>query len=295
VYVARATAYRVPLHLLGYSVRRRFLWATALVASALHQVVPTAGASGYAFLTYALGRRGVSAGQAPLVALIDTLSYDAAMATVVVVSLVYLATTAAVPVAPLLGLAVPGLALVAVAAGAWWIQRDERRFVPLVLRWKDRAAALAGRRWPDEPVRRFLAQFTEGKRVIARHPWAFARMVGLQYLTVGCDVAALYLVFVALGHRPAPGIVVMGLVLAMAGVLAIAAPGGGGGFEVIMATFFSMHGMPSGEAVAATVLYRAVAFWLPVLASVPALLGLRQRGRDVRRRRRSLTRRGDAA
>src|SRR5690348_8873301 len=79
----RAHVYRVPLRVLDYTVRARFLFAIAMVATTVHQLIPTAGASGYAFLTFALHRQGVASGQASLVALIDTVSYAVAMATLV--------------------------------------------------------------------------------------------------------------------------------------------------------------------------------------------------------------------
>jgi hypothetical protein len=284
VYLARAAVYRVPLRLLGYPAPLPALWAIALAASALHQLLPAAGAGGGAFLAYALSRRGVAAGQAPLIALVDALSYDAAMATLVAASLAWLAATGLLPAGVAGGLVVPGLGVVAAIAGLWWFQRDQTRLALAVLRLKDGVARRLGRRWPDEPIHRFLGQFFEGKAVIGRHPRSFLRMVGLQYITVGCDVAALYLAFVALGRRPSPDVVFMGLVAAMAGVLAIAAPGGGGGFEVILTAFFAMRGVPPGEAVAATLLYRAVAFWLPIAVSLPAVVALRRRAGDARDR-----------
>lgn len=276
VYVARANAYHVPVTLLGYSIPRRFLWATALVATSLHQLVPVGGAAGYTVLTWALHRRGVSGGKASLVALLDTLSYAAAVATLVLASLVYLARSGLLKAPGLATAFVPGVGLVAVATVAYYAQRDRRRFIPLVLRWKNRVARLAGTRWPDGPVRAFLEEYYTGKQVIAAHPVAYLRMVGFQSLAVASDAGALYLAFVALGPAPPVEVVFMGLVVSMAGVAVLTAPGGGGGFEVIMSVFFTSHGLPASDAIAAAVLYRVVAFWLPVAVSLAIVLWLRR-------------------
>ncbi len=283
VYLCRATVYGVPLRLLGYRFPRRLLWSLALVATTLHQLVPTAGASGYAFLTYALHQRGVSAGQASLIALIDTLSYAVAAGTLVLVSLGFIATGESGLGPGRVGFAlIPGLAVVALALWLYWLQRDARRFVPLVLRLKDRLARLLGRRWPDEPVREFLGEYYRGKAVIRRHPRAFYLMVGLQYLAVAADSAALYTAFLTLGTAPSVWVTFMGFVVAMAGVAVLAVPGGGGGFEVIMSAVFVSRGIEPAQAIAATVLYRVLAFWLPALVSLGLLLRFRRRRAEVR-------------
>ena len=80
---------------------------------------------------------------------------------------------------------------------------------------------------------------------------------------------------------PKPWMVFMGLVVAMAGWAVLGAPAGGGGFELIMTGFFAHQGMSESRAFAATLLYRLVAFWLPIAGSLLALLWLRRRHRDV--------------
>lgn len=283
LYVCRGAVYGVPLRLFGYAAPLSFLWGTALTATAIHQLIPTAGASGYGFLTYAMYQRGVSAGEASLVALIDTLSYAAAVATLAAASLVYLGLGGSLHVRALGVFFGLGLAIVALAAWVYYLQRDERRFVPLVLRLKHRAAGWLRREWPDEPLRHFLHEYYQGKRVIGRRRDAFYRMMALQYLSVACDAAALYAAFLALGLAPRPWTVLMGLVVAMSGVSFVGVPGGGGGFETIMSAFFASQGVPAAQAIAGAVLYRVVAFWLPVAISLVVLLRLRRRHREIHR------------
>jgi len=284
VYLARGTAYAVPLQLLGYEFPRRFLWSTALVASAAHQLIPSGGASSYAFLTYALHQRGATSGQASLVALIDTLSYAFALATLVLGAVVAVGVTGSASVVGVLAAFAPGFVFVALGAWLYWLQRDGARLTRAVARVTARLERRPGLSGVEARVSRFLAEYYAGKAVIARHPAAFFRMVGFQYLAVGCDAAALYLAFLALDAPPPLWVAFLGFVAALAGVSVAGAPGGGGSFEVIMSAFFASHGVDGARAVAATLLYRVVAFWLPVLASLGALVAFRRRRRELRRR-----------
>jgi hypothetical protein len=284
VYVARGTAYSVPLTVLGYVFPKRFLWTTALVSSAMNQVVPTGGASGYAFLTYALSQRGASSGQASLVALIDTLSYSTALATLVAAAMIAVVAGGLSSPTRLLASFGPGFVLLVVFVWIYRLQRHRARFTRVVLRAQRALARLLGRAWDDERTRKFLGEYYEGKAVIRRRPGAFFGMIGFQYLAIAWDAAALYLCFLALGTRPPVGVVFLAFVVSMAGGSVVSAPGGGGSVEVIMSAFFGAHGIAPAHAVAATLLYRVVGFWLPVAASLGTVTTFRRRRLELRRR-----------
>lgn len=275
VYVFRAAAYGVALRTLGHAPRLRFLVGAAVVATSLHQLLPTAGASGYAFLTYAFHRRGLSSGRASLVALLDTLSYAVPAALLVVASLAYVFLSGGAGSKRIAMALLPGLALVALGVGVYWLQRDRDRLIALVLRLKHWTVKRLGVDWPDAPVRRFLVQFYSGKEVIADRPKAFALMAVFQLLTFACDTLALYMVCLSLGVAPPLWLAVLAFVLAMAGMGVLGLPAGGGSFEVIMSVVLIRHGLAVPVAIAASLLYRLVAFWLPVLTSFVVLWRLR--------------------
>jgi uncharacterized protein (TIRG00374 family) len=286
LYLCRATVYGIPLRLLNYTVPRSFLWQVAIIASAINQLLPSGGASSYAFLAYALHRRGVATGQASLIAIIDTLSYACAAATLVVAAVVYLGLRGGLPGRILLVGFGPGLIIVAAGALVYWLQRDRQRFVPLVLTLQQKAGALLGRRWPEAPTRAFLDEYYAGKAVIGRRPLIFGRMVGLQYLAVGADGATLYFTLVSLDVRLEPAIVFLGFVVTLAAGTIVSAPAGGGSFEVIMSAFFARQGVERAQAIAGALLFRLVSFWIPLLVSGVLLLGFRRRISPVRRRAR---------
>ncbi len=277
VYACRAGVYAVPLRLLGYRAPVVFLWATGIAATSLHQLLPAAGATGYAFLTYAFRQRGIPSGQASLVALIDTLAYSASLGVLVIVSLAYLAVRGSLQLGRLGTVLGPGA--VALVVGIWIYrrQRDRHRFVAAVLHGKNVLASLVGRHWPDAPIATFFDEYYEGKSLISRRPRAFLKMIGLQFLAVVCDTAALYLAFLAIGLAPNVVQVLIGFVLAMSGAAIVGAPGGGGSFETIISAFWAAHGLTPAQGLAAAVLYRLVAFWLPVAFTAVVLLRLRGR------------------
>src|SRR5690349_5188083 len=233
VYGCRALVYGVPLELLKYSVPRSFLWQTALIATSLHQLFPIGGASGYAFLTWALHQRGVPSGEASLVALIDTLSYAAALATLVVAGASYLLAAGIIGSRSLVTSFAPGLLLVVLALGAYWLQRDAARCRRLVLAAARRVTRLVGVRSHTTGVEQFLDEYFRAKAILSRRPRAWAWMMSWQYVAVVCDASAVYAAFLALGALPRPWVVLLGFVLAMAGGAVASAPGGGGSFELI--------------------------------------------------------------
>ena len=106
-------------------------------------------------------------------------------------------------------------------------------------------------------------------------------MLGLPYLAVGCDAAALYMAFLALGQSPKAWVVLLGFVISTATLAVVAVPGGGGSFELTMSVFFSRHGVDPAAAIAAAILYRVVAFWIPALVSLVVLARLRHRKRAI--------------
>ncbi len=281
LYLCRSFVYRVPLTLLGYTVPRAFLWEIAVIASATQQLVPSGGASAYAFLTYALHRRGVTAGRASLIALIDTISYAFAAATLVIIALIDIGLTGALKARALLAFA-PGTVLAALAVWVYWRQRDRAGFIRLVLHLQKRMARLLRARWPEAPVRDFLEEYYRGKAVLARHPGAFLRMIGLQYLAVGADASAVYLTFVAVGADPSPVVIFLAFVLSMAAGTVVSAPAGGGSFELVMSATLVQHGMDSAHAVAGTLLFRLVSLWAPVVVSGVLLLDFRRRRKEIR-------------
>jgi uncharacterized membrane protein YbhN (UPF0104 family) len=128
--------------------------------------------------------------------------------------------------------------------------------------------------------RRWAGALIEGirdaERALARPDWRLLGAVG--YLVF--DVAVLWACFRALGDAPSPAALMLGYLLGyLANVVPV--PGGVGVLDGGLVAALVLYGLPATHAVAAVLLYHALAFWLPSLGGLAAYAGLR-RGRTAR-------------
>lgn len=94
-------------------------------------------------------------------------------------------------------------------------------------------------------------------------------MFGWSALNWLLDVAALWLVFAALGYRLHLGVLLVGYGVANVVTALPVTPGGLGLVEAGMSSTFAAFGVPGATAVVGVLGYRLLSFWLPVLAGVP--------------------------
>jgi uncharacterized protein (TIRG00374 family) len=126
---------------------------------------------------------------------------------------------------------------------------------------------------------RLLAERDTIRAVLGRH-WRQAVLLtaGRLGFDYGCLLAALR----ATGADPQPSLVL--LAYAAAGVVALfpLTPGGLGIVEASLSGLLILAGVRPGYALLATLAYRVVSYWLPLLAGLPAYLLFRRRyGRPV--------------
>ncbi|TCN28863.1 hypothetical protein EV644_1425 [Kribbella orskensis] len=91
------------------------------------------------------------------------------------------------------------------------------------------------------------------------------------------DYLALLTALHAVGADPRPSLVVLAYVAGELLALLPFTPGGLGFVEAGLVGMLTLAGVPSGDALAATLLYRIVAYWLPLLAGGVAYLLFRHR------------------
>jgi uncharacterized protein (TIRG00374 family) len=95
------------------------------------------------------------------------------------------------------------------------------------------------------------------------------------------DYASLVAACYAVGAKARPSMVLLAYVLSLALALVPITPGGLGFVEAGLTSILVLAGVPSGQAVLATLLYRLVSFWLPIPIGALAWAGWRLRPRDV--------------
>lgn len=114
-------------------------------------------------------------------------------------------------------------------------------------------------------VRPFLRQLAPRLVVFAQNPWRVAATIGGQALVNLSYVATLHACISALGgHLSLPATAVVYFSGAALGQ-AVPTPGGVGGVEAIMSAALAAAGLDVSTALSATLLFRLVTFWLPVI------------------------------
>jgi uncharacterized membrane protein YbhN (UPF0104 family) len=97
---------------------------------------------------------------------------------------------------------------------------------------------------------------------------------------VGLDLLSLLAALLAVGAQPQLASVVLAYVAAMVLASIPITPGGLGFVEAGLTATLVVSGIPAGEAATATLAYRLVSYWLPLIAGGPAyLLYTRRYGR----------------
>jgi uncharacterized protein (TIRG00374 family) len=117
-------------------------------------------------------------------------------------------------------------------------------------------------------VERFIEEVWRGARLAATRPDWFVRAVFWQLtslagdcLTVGCALAAL-------GAHAHPSTVIVAFAAATALAAISFLPGGAGSFEAAMVVVLVRRGIDFEAAFAATLIFRALTFWLPLTLSL---------------------------
>jgi uncharacterized protein (TIRG00374 family) len=160
--------------------------------------------------------------------------------------------------------------------------------VGVVLARSDRSLVLIGRavQWTINLVRR--RQDTGLPERLAMEREQLLRFLGPRWLRavawtagkVGFDYLSLLAALMAVGAEPEPELVVLAYVAAMVLASIPITPGGLGFVEAGLAATLTVSGMPAAVASAATLAYRLISYWLPLLAGIPAyVLFARRYGR----------------
>ena len=121
-----------------------------------------------------------------------------------------------------------------------------------------------------------LAQGTRTAVAFVRHPSSGALAVGGAIGFWAANIAILWASFHAFDVSVPLGVVVQGFFVGMVANLFPLAPGGVGAVDAGMIGAFVLFGLPESEVFAAVLVYRAIAFWLPIPPGIVAFFQLRR-------------------
>jgi len=261
--------------------RSWFAVATAqLSGNAFGRVVPGGGATAAAFTIGMLRQAGIDAGQAAA-----ALSASTALQIATTFALPLLALPAILGGAPIshslataayLGL--PVLLLLLIAGGVAFATDKPLELAGRALQWALNATVRRRGRLTDLPQQllsdRDFIRTTLGERWRSAVPAAAAN-TGFDYLALLCALRAV-------GADPRPSLVLLAYAAAELLALIPLTPGGLGFVEAGLVGTLTLAGVSGRDALAATLLYRLVAYWLPLPAGGVAYLLFRRRYGGVR-------------
>lgn len=216
------------------------------------QVVPTAGLGGTLLVVRALERRGVSRGVATAAVVVNLLTFYAAYALAVGATLVALWLHRSLHPAILVLVTVFAGYATAVPVLILWIVYGGPRARPA---WLSRVPGLSAA----------LRAIKEAPASTLRHPVLFLESTALQLLIVVADAVTLGLLLRALGQDVDFGVVFASFVLASVAATVSLLPGGIGSFEAGSVASLHYLGVPIEVSLAATLLFRAITAWLPLV------------------------------
>ncbi|MEI7768736.1 MAG: lysylphosphatidylglycerol synthase transmembrane domain-containing protein [Chloroflexales bacterium] len=265
-YLVSSQVFNVVLRSLGYKMSLMRLWATALVAIVVSQSVPAGGVGSYAFLMSNFTRRGISSGEAALIASLETLSYAVSMLLIFAFSLFYLASRGLATGESSYVAAIVGVALI--SAVAFVLTRSALTLRSWLLGLKNGLARLLGQRWGDGWVNHIVTDLARGRDLLSSRRRDVALLVLIQISALSGHSLAMLLVLHSLGVSTTFGAVMAAFGIALITSTFNVLPGGGGTVEVALVTVLSQLGV-GPAAVPAAIIFRLFNFWLaaPIAAA----------------------------
>ncbi len=263
----------------GYPQPAGLLARVATVVLTINRVLPTMGVTSSVYLVTTLRRRRIPEARILVVHTMEIVSYTVAFAIVTTWGLLVFVTRSAIEQVEILVPVV--LAVVSAVVGLRWLRR--RGLKPIVLRWAFAGNRVFGRIIPlrafritEQRIERFIDEVWHGARLAATRPNWFVRAVLWQLASLGGDCMTIGFALAALGVPTHPNTIVIAFAAATALSAISFLPGGAGSFEATMVVILVRRGIPFEAALAATLIFRGLTFWLPLVLA-PAMFARRER------------------
>jgi Mg2+-importing ATPase len=251
-YVAQAEIWRIVLHRAGASVPFPFACRLSLTKLFVDQAIPSMGVSGAVVVARALEQRGVPRPIVMSSVAVDTASFYIAYVIDLAIALALM--TAEGHASPLI-VTVAALFFAygsALTAAVWSLSgRASGRSAATLLK-------VPG-------VRRIVGMLQQASPRLAHDPILLMRATFLQMVIAALDAATVWVLILSLGATASPAAVfasfMIASVLRSIGLL----PGGLGTFEAASVGALTLAGVPVAVGLSATLLFRGLSFWLPML------------------------------
>jgi len=280
-YVAVALYTQKLLHFLGHHIRLWPFVELMFAGGSVNRIVSAGGAAGIYIRYRFFDRHGLSLGSLAVVLILQNLMTGVILFTSLCLALTYLLSrqlmgaTQLRLVAVMLGLMV-GLFLLAIVLYKQPIML--RRSLDVMARRIDVPVSKIARRSIYNPagLTESIDNFYKAIEVARRKPLETCKALAYGVLTLFSDIACLYFVFYALGFPIKLDLLIVGYIITNYIISILLMPEGIGVTEASLTAVYASLGIPSSTVVVATLLFRFIAFWLPIGVGLLALWDLRR-------------------
>ena len=251
-YVAQAEVWRIVVHRAGGALRFGLAYALSLEKLFVDQAIPSMGVSGTAVVVHALEQRGTPRPVVMSAVAVDAGSYYIAYVLNLALALTILVVAGHATPLILTGATLFFLFGTAVATGV--LSLSGRRPARLAS-WLQRVPG----------VGRAVGLLREADAHVARDPRLIVQATVLQMTIALLDAGTMWVLIRAVGTWASPGAVFASFMIASLLRTFGFMPGGLGTFEAASVAALTVAGVPLPVALSATLMFRGVSFWLPML------------------------------
>ena len=251
-YLAQAEIWRIVVHRAGSTLRFGLAYALSLEKLFVDQALPSMGISGTAVVVRALEQRGTARPAVMSAVAVDAGSYYIAYVLNLALALTILV--------------VAGHATPLILTGAMLFFIFGTAVATAVMSLSGRSPTRTARRLLRVPgIGRAVGLLQEADPHIARDPRLVLQATVLQMAIALFDASTMWVLIRALGAWADPGAVFASFMIASLLRTFGFVPGGLGTFEAASITTLTVAGIPLPVALSATLMFRGLSFWLPML------------------------------
>jgi Mg2+-importing ATPase len=255
-YVAQASVYRAVVRKTRESLALKSAIRIALAKLFVDQTLPSGGLSGGALLVGALGKRGMAKPVVRATLVVSLASYYFAYAIGLTCALVIAAIRGHVTTSIL----VVSIVFITIATAV--------PFVVIALSSMEKLPKIRG-------IERAARWLTQADDRLTHDTWLQVRATAFQLAIIALDGATLWAMLRAVGaEAPIAAVFAAYMLASLARTLAFT-PGGLGVFEGAGVFALTKIGVHHAEALSATLLFRGLSYWLPMIPGFIASRGMR--------------------
>ncbi|MBM3210258.1 flippase-like domain-containing protein [Candidatus Saccharibacteria bacterium] len=251
-----------------------YMTRLSLELNFVNHILPSGGAAGFSYLAWILSRHGVSAGRATMAQVVRFFLTFVTFTLMLLVAFIILILDHSVDrnIALLSGMLI--VLLLLVTGVGYYVMHSRARLVRFAERLARVSTAVVGffsrrgkgKKVASKPIVRFFLDIHDDYEELSRDKKILWRPFLWSLVANVCDVALLYVAFLALGVSVSPAVLIIAFGLSSVASAVSVTPGGTGVYEAIMIAFLSSVGVRPDIAIAGTLLARVLLLAVTIVA-----------------------------